>query len=356
MTKTTCLTICLFAVCCFVTLNLNAEDKPVFRAGAAIADITPPLGEKVVGSFSPFPATNIHDPLHARCLCLDDGETKLFFVICDNVGIAKSVYDEARAMIAEQSDIDAQHIVMAATHTHSACVATSPKYTPIIAKGITQAVLAAKANLQPARIGWSGIDDASELNNRRWYIKDPKLRHNPFGGVDTVRMNPPRNHPSLIQPAGPVDPEISFLSVQSTKGDPIALLANYSLHYVGGVPRGDVSADYFGVFANQIGPMIGAKPESPFVGILTNGTSADVNNIDFRFSSRDAKQTYGNYEKLTEVADKVAKKVAEAHANTKFHDWVPLATLRSDLTLKVRKPDEKMQAYFAGLKERTEVD
>ncbi|WP_419189472.1 hypothetical protein [Stieleria marina] len=338
----------LLVVCCAVPSP--AEDKRAFRAGAAIADITPPLGEKVVGSFSPFPASNIHDALHARCLCLDDGETKLFFVLCDNVGIVKEVYDQARSEIAAKSDIDAEQILMAATHTHSACVSTSPKYSPIIAKGIVEAVLAANKNLQPARIGWGGIDESSELNNRRWYIKEAKHRTNPFGGVDTVRMNPPRNHPTLVAPAGPVDPEISFISVQSTNGTPIALLANYSLHYVGGVPRGDVSADYFGVFADSIGPMIGAKDDSPFVGMMSNGTSGDVNNIDFRFSSRDPKQTYEKYEKIDEVAQKVAKKVAEAHANISFRDWVPLGVRRSELTLKVRKPDEAMQAYFANLK------
>ncbi len=327
-----------------------AQEKRVFRAGAAVADITPPLGEKVVGSFAPFPATHVHDRLHARCLVLDDGRTKLFFVLCDNVGIAKEVYDQARQQIAAKSDIDAEQILMAATHTHSGCIATSPKYSPIIADGITKAVLAANENLRPARIGWGGVDEPSELNNRRWYIKDERQRTNPFGGVDTVRMNPPRNHPTLIQPAGATDPEISFISVQDTDGAPIALLANYSLHYVGGVPRGDVSADYFGVFANLIGPMIGAKEGSPFVGILSNGTSADVNNIDFRFSSHEPRQTYESYEKINEVAEKIAKQVAQANANLVMNDWVPLAVQRRELTLKVRKPDETMQAYFANLK------
>jgi hypothetical protein len=332
--------------------NSLADESRVLRAGAAVVPINPPMGEMVVGSFKPFPATTIHDPLHARCLCLDNGETKLFFVICDNVGIAKTVYDKARAQVAEQSDIDASQILMAATHSHSACIATSPKYEPIIVDGITKAVMAADKRLEPARIGWGSVDEPSELNNRRWYIKDPKLRRNPFGGIDTVRMNPPRNHPSLIQPAGPVDPEISFISVQSSEGKPIALLANYSLHYVGGVNRGDVSADYFGVFADGIGEKIGAKAESPFVGFLTNGTSADVNNIDFRFSSREPKQVYDKYQKINEVAEKVIEKVAKAHAEVKFHDWVPLGLVQSDLTLQVRKPDASTRAYMKNLANR----
>ena len=70
-------------------------------------------------------------------------------------------------------------------------------------------------------------------------------------------MNPPRNHPDQLEPAGPIDPEVSFISVQAKNGRPIALLANASLHYVGGVPPGDISADDFGMFADRIQEMLG---------------------------------------------------------------------------------------------------
>ncbi|MGB1817958.1 MAG: hypothetical protein ACPHJ3_21495, partial [Rubripirellula sp.] len=76
-------------------LSAVGEERSVFRAGAAMVDITPPLGELVVGGFVPFPANAIHDPLHARCLVLDDGKTRIAIVICDNLGITRSVYDEA---------------------------------------------------------------------------------------------------------------------------------------------------------------------------------------------------------------------------------------------------------------------
>ena len=136
--------------------------------------------------------------------------------------------------------------------------------------------------LEPARIGWGSVDEPSEVFNRRWFVNDAALLTNPFGGVDRVRMNPPRGSAALDHPAGPTDPEISFISVQSLQGRPIAILANYSLHYVGGVRSGDVSADYFGYFAKFIEKKLGATEQTPpFVGILSNGTSGDVNNINF---------------------------------------------------------------------------
>src|SRR5919109_397654 len=78
--------------------QLHAQAK-VFRAGAAASNITPPLGSPIVGGFVPYPATHVHDELHARCLVLDDGKTKLVLVVCDLLGIDRLVSDEARAIL-----------------------------------------------------------------------------------------------------------------------------------------------------------------------------------------------------------------------------------------------------------------
>lgn len=326
------------------TESAEKNAKPVLKAGAAKVDISPPLGESVVGGFRPFPATNIHDKLYAKCLVLDNGESRIAFIICDNLGITRDVYDEARERIAKETNFPAQNILMAATHTHSGTRARMPKYRPIVVKGIAESLTSALKNLEPAKIGWGGVNEPSELFNRRWYVTDPELLKNPFGKQDTVRMNPPRGSGALVKPAGPVDPEISFLSVQSTGGRPIALLGNYSLHYVGGVNKGDVSADYFGIFSNRIGELLNAGDANPaFVGLLTNGTSGDVNNINFR--QRGGKR-YERYEKMAEVAEKVAQRVKEAHAKIAFHAWVPLDSASQDLKLQVRKPDEAMRNHF----------
>jgi hypothetical protein len=321
----------------------DAADR-VFRAGAAMVDITPPLGEMVIGGFAPFPATEIHDKLYAKCLVLDDGQTQIALVICDNLGIIREVYDEARELIAKESKLPGDNILMAATHTHSGTRARLSKYRPIVVRGIAAAVRQASENLEPAKIGWGSVDEPTEVFNRRWFISDPEHRKNPFGGIDKVRMNPPRGNPALEKPAGPIDPEISFVSVQATSGRPIALLANYSLHYVGGVNKGDVSADYFGVFSRRIAELLDTGDTNPpFVGMLSNGTSGDINNINFR----DRSASYKRYEKMTEVANLVAQRVKEAHEKIEFHDWVPLGSAHRDLTLTVRKPDEQLQQYFA---------
>ncbi len=153
---------------------------------------------------------------------LDDGRTRVAFLICDSVGISRDVFDAAREQIGRETQLPPENILMAATHTHSATRAQSEKYQPVLVRGMVAAAKQAVENLVPAQIGWGGIDEPSELFNRRWFVSDPELLKNPFGGVDSVRMNPPRGSPSLVKPAGPVDPEISFISVQTTDGQQLA--------------------------------------------------------------------------------------------------------------------------------------
>ena len=362
--------ILLVSTICFTfagsQVSLAEPSQRVFRAGAATSNITPPLGELIVGSWKPTPAKHVHDELHARALVLDDGTTQIAIVLCDNVGIPEEVFDLARQKLNDATGFPPSHVLLAATHTHSATTARGPNkvvrdqelttYQTFIADRIADGVRRAINQLEPARIGWGQIDEPSEVFNRRWFVKDIGLLSNPFGGVDRVRMNPPRGKGVLDRPAGPVDPEISFVSVQSTDGRPIALLANYSLHYVGGVRSGDVSADYFGYFARFIEEKFNATDQyPPFVGILSNGTSGDVNNINFPGDASNQKK-YATYEKMQEVAEKVASRVAQSHGIVKFQDWVPLSTKTSKLTLRTRKPTPEMLEHFAKLENETDQD
>ena len=343
----------------FGTLIMNAQTKStpgesrVFRAGASTSNITPPLGTPIVGNFTKPLATNIHDELHARCLVLDDGTTKLVFVIIDNVGIDQVVFDEAKRLINKQTGVPKEHLLMSAIHTHSATSAGGlaekrrgwnigkplDEYQTFLARRISDGVQVALNRLEPARIGWGVGKVPQHLFNRRWLMKEPVM--NPFGGMDQAKMNPGIGNPNLLKPAGPTDPEVSFISVQSTSGRPIALLGNYSLHYVGGVPKGDISADYFAVFADRIQELLKAdRQDPPFVGIMSNGTSGDVNNINFGGKP----EKHQPYEKMRIVADDVAKEVFRVYKNVHYQNWVKLQAAQSELRLKVRRATPEMLA------------
>ena len=340
------------------TLSATTSRQPqIFQAGAATSNITPPLGEGIVGNFgNPPPATHIHDELHARCLVLDDGETRLAFAIVDNVGIKREVFDEAKRLIHEATGLPKEHMLMSSTHTHSATSAGGvgekrrgwhveeplDAYQSFLARRIADGVRVAINNLEPARIGWGVGKVPQHVFNRRWKMKPGTPTPNPFGGEDQVVMNPGVSNPNLLEPAGPTDPEVSFISVQSTQGRPIAVLGNYSLHYVGGLPKDHISADYFAMFSDRIQELLKAdRQDPPFVGIMSNGTSGDVNNINFRGPA----EKNPPYAKMRLVAEDVAQEVFRVYQTIQHQEWVRLQAAQSELTLKVRRATPEMMAH-----------
>jgi neutral ceramidase len=344
------LTLLTFVAC--ASTVVSAADKAVplpLKAGAATADITPQKWPvELIGSFSQRLAGHAWDRLNARALVLDNGETRLAFVTVDSCLVPRTLFDEAKRRAAEICDIPADHILAAATHTHSAPPSKNrpsrgqeadADYVEHVIRGIVSAIHQATANLAPAELGWGTCQVPEEVHNRRWFMKEGGIVSNPFGETtDTVRMNPPRGRGLLDRPAGPTDPEVVFLSVRTHDERPIALLANYSLHYVGGVPAGGVSADYFGEFATQLQAKLfpGGQRDSlpPFVGILSNGTSGDVNNINFTDPQPRAKP----FVRIREVAGRVVERVLEGMPEVKYERSIPLAMAQQELTLKVRQP------------------
>jgi hypothetical protein len=339
-----CLVLCAFLVSAGCRAGAQPSAQPrVFRAGAATSNITPPLGCSINGGFQDIRATHIHDELHARCLVLDDGATRLAFVIVDNCVIQREVFDDAKRQVHETTGLSPDHLLMSATHAHSAGTLTAvgqsepdPAYQEFVARRIADGIRRALNNLEPARIAWGQGEVPGQVFNRRWKLKPGTIPPNPFGGTnDQVRTNPGIGNPNRIEPAGPTDPQVWLISVQSTNGRPIALLASYSLHYVGGVGPGHISADYFGVFADRIGELLGAdRQDPPFVGLLANGTSGDINNINVRGGA--SKQP--PYAQMRRVANEVAQEVARVCPTLRHHDWAPLGVAQKEITLARRMP------------------
>lgn len=315
---------------------------PPFRAGAAASNVTPPLGCSLNGGFHDRKATHVHDELHARCLALDDGKTRLAIVVVDSCVVQRSIIEDAKRQIHEATRLPVENILISATHSHSCPTATpvgqsepDPAYIKWLATRIADGVRRAINNLAPARIGWGHGDVPGQVFNRRWKMKPGTMPKNPFGGTnDLVKMNPGVGNPDLVEPAGPTDPQVWFLSVQSPEGRPLALLANYSLHYVGGVPGTTISADYYGAFADRIQELLGAdRLDPPFVGIMSNGTSGDINNINFR-GGQPKQPPYGQ---IRYVANEVAQEVVRVLKTVTYHDSVSLASAQQEIQLGVRQ-------------------
>jgi hypothetical protein len=216
---------------------------------------------------------------------LDDGTTQIALVVCDLRMIHRELVDRAKRMAAEALGWPVENMLVAATHTHAAPGLVQIQqgvldrwYADFVVVRIADVIRRAAAGLAPARIGWASVGKPEHLFNRRWKVEAGTAPANPFGGTaDTVVTNPVRTL-TVLEAAGPVDPELSLLCVQHVDGRPLAAFANYGLHYVGGYTPHSVSADYFGIFARRLGELLHA--DDSFVAVMSNGASGDVNNVD----------------------------------------------------------------------------
>ncbi|MDP1588103.1 MAG: neutral/alkaline non-lysosomal ceramidase N-terminal domain-containing protein [Prosthecobacter sp.] len=322
----------------FASLSLAAEPASL-RAGAAAVDITPTqFPMNMPGGFSANMAEKAHDPFHARALVLDDGQTTLAMVVVDILGAGPDVLNEAKALAAAKTGMSVDKMLISSTHTHSGpsvntrSEAAAAYYKKFV-EGIAESIIQAHAALKPATVGAAAHPLPDEVFNRRWYLKPGKMPLNPFGRLDTVKMNPGTSPDVIDRPAGPTDPDITILSVQDAKRKQVAVFANYSLHYVGGAPRGQMSADYFGEFARLMPSRV--RGDENFVAMMSNGTSGDINNIPFGVT-RPPREPF---EQIRLVAAKAADTAWLAHRKIDKHRGdARIGMLQREITLKYRRP------------------
>lgn len=351
--------LCFFMFLSSFLLNAQngfAQPSNVFRAGAATSNITPKIGTSINGNMKDGLIKQIHDDTHARAIVLDDGKTKLAILTVDLCMIYKEELDAAKQRANEITGIPVQNMMMSATHTHSGGTACSvfqsdpdKDYLKFLRERIADAVVRANNNLVPARIGWAVGNEPSQVFNRRWKMKPGKPLMNPFGTEDQVKMNPGVGNPDRLEPAGPTDPELPIISVQTPEGRPIALLANYSLHYVGGTGPGEISADYFGMFAEQMKRLLESdnKGFPPFVAMLSNGTSGNINNINW--FANEAPPAVPPYAKMRQVANIIAAEAFKTYQSIQYQDWISLSSSQTEINLGVRLPNKEEVERAKGI-------
>jgi len=345
-----------------------ADESDKLMAGTAEVDISPTV--------TPFqlrsgPSDLVHDPLHVRAVAFQNGKGRAVIALMDAIGVGREMTDEAKVIAAEKTGWKPEEMLVSGTHTHTAPKGgdSSPgriAYEKRRKDGLAEALIEAIESLEPAKVGFASDEEPTEVFNRRWYMEEGFMPKNPLGGYDKVKMNPGLNN--LVKPAGPTDPEVAVIDVRDKKGQPLGLIANYALHYVGGVPRvidekgrevGMASADYFGEFA-RIMPyrLRGATSNENFVAMMTNGTSGDINNIDF-YRNRGLRAPF---EQIRVVAGKTADAAYRAVQKIDDYDESPIVAMKQrNVTIHYRKPkqediDRAIELMKLSSKERDEIN
>lgn len=325
----------------------NANAGPL-RAGVASVDVSPIKFPVIVnGGFLADKADKVLDRLYARTVVLDDGSQTIAITVVDSCMMPRDMLDKAKADAARSTGIPVERMLISATHTHTAPstmgtlgTPPDPDYVAMLPGLITESIVKAFRNLQPAKIGWTVVEDFDHTHTRRWIRRPDKMIKDPFGVVNVrANMHPGYLNPDVIGPSGPVDPALSLISIQSDSGKPLAVFANYSMHYFGTRP---VSADYFGMFSAKIAQKLGAKDGDGFVGIMSQGTSGDQHWMDYGKAKTDIT--------IQAYAEELAKRAFEALGQVKYQSDVPIAMAQATLKLTRRLPDAKRLEWARDMK------
>ena len=156
------------------------------QAGAATSNITPWLGVTIPGAVRTRSAQDVDDELMAKSLVLDNGQARIAFVTCDLIAIPQNIADAVKARIQERCGIPPEHVMINATHTHTAAGIADllgtdgcPDYIEWVHLKISDAVELACQRLTAAKIGFASVNEDRIAFNRRWHLADGTVRMNP---------------------------------------------------------------------------------------------------------------------------------------------------------------------------------
>jgi len=235
------------------------------RVGAARLDITP-----AADPANPPSGKYAHEKLYVRAIVLDNGSARAALIAADQGGLPEIVWQAASKQIAAELNCPVENIVMSATHTHSGwgsggfpgMRAVTPDHNappPPIVGQLVDTVRQAKANLQPARVGFA--TGKSYLNVNRDAID----------GDTHLWTQAPNLH-------GPSDKTVAVVEFLSPSGQPIAAYMDYAMHPVNGFLAGFTSADFAGATSRYVEQAFNDK----MVAVFVQGASGDQNPLYLR--------------------------------------------------------------------------
>ena len=219
------------------------------RVGAAKVDVTPSEGEL------PKNGLGILDRLYARAIVVDNGAATAALVTVDAIAIPDPLWQTVSQSIAGELDIPATHVLLTATHTHSAGGQRGAGY----AQKIVDAVRLAKQRLAPGRVGYGTGESYINVNRQ---IIDAK----------TGRWWEGPNR------SGPSDKTVAVMKFETSAGEPVAVYYNYAVHGVITGQLDQVSGDIPGATSRYIEESF----DDRVVAVWSNGAGGDQNPIYFQ--------------------------------------------------------------------------
>ncbi len=323
------------AVLLFTSFAMGAS----LKAGVAKVEITPLAGVMMWGYFDrTTPVQSTLDPLYARVLVLETGETRLALVALDlGRTFGPGSLERIRRAVGKSSGISC--LLVVASHTHAGPVIQDeypsgkvPGWETADLDKIEHAIDEAHQHAVEARLGTGhGVT----------YIGYNRRRVNPDGTVTMFWSNPTK------VPTSPVDPTVSVLRVDTADGKPLAVLVNYACHpVIFGADNLEYSADFPGVTTRTVEDALEQASGTRPLCIFLQGAPGDINPYYATIPRNEDAVRWRDWtgQHLGEEAARVAKSIrTEAVA-------VPSVQFAEDtLTFRLRwNPEKFRQALLAA--------
>jgi len=266
----------------------QADSGPLLKVGFAERDITPQLGMEAPGGYGKSYHRVFHDACKVRAAVFDDGKTRVALVGIDALAIRRPSVEAARKAIHARCGIAPEAILIGASHSHTSgptCMVlpgeydhasplvrklayeqsscADPKYLALVEKQLTDAVCAASDSRIETLCGaGNGIEDKAAFN-RRFRMKNGKSYTHPGQG-----------NPDIIEPAGPIDPNVGVIGVRTKEGKCLGCVVNFCCHGTTG-PSG-ISANWIYHLERTIRGAMGQDA----VVVFLQGASGDVTQVD----------------------------------------------------------------------------
>lgn len=345
------LVLCLLVPC---TAPAAAPSGAEFKAGFAERDITPAIGMEAPGGYGKAYHRSLHDPCKVRASVFDDGRNRVALVGIDALGIRRETVQKVRAAIQARTGIPAGSVLIGASHSHSSgpvvwimrgefdhasplvqhlaydestCV--EPEYLSRVETALIDAVAEANDRRVAARAGVGSGSEPTVAFNRRFLMSDGQTVTHPGLG-----------NPDIVEPAGPVDPEVGVIGAWDTR-DPHRLLGcvvNFSCHAT--TNPGGISANYIHYLEKVIQGYYGKD----CVVVFLNGASGDITQVDNRSPSN-----YPDGERWAQlVGGKVGAEALKVLLTMEPGSLTPVAAKTRILTIPRRAPSpDRVKAALA---------
>ncbi|HWB07933.1 MAG TPA: hypothetical protein VG826_01725 [Pirellulales bacterium] len=231
----------------------RAADRGL-RVGAAAVALAADDSMVTSGGIGPGKVQGQEGELRAVAVVLEKEPFGRFAVVaCDVLFVTREQIDFAAAEIERTCQIDPAHLLVNATHTHSAPSTTQIHGTPPdetfrrrVTEGIIKAVQEATSKLaDDCTFAFKLAEEKTIGQNSRMLLSD-----------NTIYWIGPRD--DAIRPTGPVDPDLPLLVFRGHDGHPLALIYNHSCHTIGTRLEGVRSPSFYGLAAQELEPILGA--------------------------------------------------------------------------------------------------